>query len=59
MPARDTVLGTHKPAVEIVYERVAAIDVGKKMIAVAVRTLGNALGSVASSYASTTPSIRR
>jgi hypothetical protein len=27
-----------EPTVEIVYERVAAIDVGKKVIAVAVRT---------------------
>jgi hypothetical protein len=30
--------------VEIVYERVAAIDVGKKVIAVAVRTPGDRRG---------------
>ena len=29
---------------EIVYDRVAAIDVGKKIIAVAVRTLGERAG---------------
>jgi hypothetical protein len=45
--------------VEIVYERVAAIDVGKNIIAVAVRTPGERPGSVTSSYASTTPSTRR
>jgi hypothetical protein len=45
--------------VEIVYERVAAIDVGKKIIAVAVARRANAPGSVTSSYASTTPSTRR
>ncbi|MDQ2789149.1 MAG: hypothetical protein M3Y73_05360 [Actinomycetota bacterium] len=28
------------PKVEIMYERVAAIDVGKKIVAVAVRTPG-------------------
>src|SRR3954452_17315545 len=28
------------PAMEIIYERVAAIDVGKKIIAVAIRTPG-------------------
>lgn len=33
-----------EPAVEIVYERVAAIDVGKKIIAVAVRTAGERPG---------------
>ena len=33
-----------EPAVEIVYERVAAIDVGKKIIAVAVRTPGERPG---------------
>jgi hypothetical protein len=45
--------------VEIVYERVAGIDVGKKILAVAVRTPGEHPGSVASRYASTTPSTRR
>jgi len=33
-----------EPTVEIVYERVAAIDVGKKIIAVAVRTPGERAG---------------
>jgi len=33
-----------EPAVEIMYERVAAIDVGKKIIAVAVRTPGEKAG---------------
>jgi hypothetical protein len=33
-----------EPVVEIVYERVAAIDVGKKIIAVAVRTPGERAG---------------
>ena len=33
-----------EPNVEIVYERVAAIDVGKKIIAVAVRTPGEKAG---------------
>jgi hypothetical protein len=33
-----------EPTVEIVYERVAAIDVGKKVIAVAVRTPGERAG---------------
>ena len=33
-----------EPTVEIVYERVAAIDVGKKIIAVAVRTPGQRAG---------------
>ena len=33
-----------EPIVEIVYERVAAIDVGKKIIAVAVRTPGERAG---------------
>jgi transposase len=34
-----------EPTVEIVYERVAAIDVGKKIIAVAVRTPGERAGT--------------
>jgi hypothetical protein len=38
--------------VEIVYERVAAIDVGKKVISVAVRTRVTDAGSAANSYAS-------
>jgi transposase len=33
-----------EPDVEIMYERVAAIDVGKKIIAVAVRTPGERAG---------------
>ena len=33
-----------EPAAEIVYERVAAIEVGKKIIAVAVRTPGERPG---------------
>lgn len=33
-----------EPIVEIVYERVAAIDVGKKIIALAVRTPGERAG---------------
>jgi hypothetical protein len=33
-----------EPTVEIMYERVAAIDVGKKIIAVAVRTPGERAG---------------
>jgi hypothetical protein len=33
-----------EPVVEIVYERVAAIDVGKKIVAVAVRTPGERAG---------------
>jgi hypothetical protein len=45
--------------VEIMYERVAAIDVGKKLIAVAVRTPGEKAGKRRHRYASTTPSTRR
>jgi len=33
-----------EPVVEIMYERVAAIDVGKKIVAVAVRTPGERAG---------------
>ena len=32
------------PTMEILYERVAAIDVGKKIVAVAVRTPGERVG---------------
>jgi hypothetical protein len=35
------VVGKEPPGMQIVYERVAGIDVGKKIIAVAVRTPGN------------------
>jgi transposase len=41
--ARLLVVGK-EPSVEIIYERVAAIDVGKKVIAVAVRTPGERVG---------------
>jgi hypothetical protein len=44
---------------QVMYERVAAIDVGKKIIAVAVRTPGERVGSAASRSASSTRSIRR
>jgi hypothetical protein len=33
-----------EPVVEIMYERVAAIDVGKRVVAVAVRTPGERAG---------------
>jgi transposase len=41
--------------VEIIYERVAGIDVGKKIIAVAVRTPGARAGKRGKSCASSTP----